>query len=119
MSDLLQSNGPTTSVRWPAPETALVELGGEHDLETLAELRATLDPLVASCMHVIVDLSDATFIDSSTLGELMRAKRLADLGCIAFHVVAGADSVAARALEITTLSTQLNVVEAVDQAVAA
>jgi len=56
----------------------LVRVGGEHDLSTVPELRRTVDEIFETGTCLVVDLSSATFIDSSILGELIRAKLQAD-----------------------------------------
>jgi anti-sigma B factor antagonist len=53
----------------------VVELVGEHDLTTVGGLRERLDAIFATGTCVVVDLSAATFIDSSILSELVRAQR--------------------------------------------
>ena len=63
-------------------DTMLVALEGQVDLHTAPELR---DQLVAAiedgAVNVVVDLSEATFIDSMTLGVLLGAvKRLRPRG---------------------------------------
>jgi anti-anti-sigma regulatory factor len=58
-----------------APAARVVELRGEHDLATLPAVREAL-------LHVrslVVDLSEATFIDSSVIGALMHAGQHARL----------------------------------------
>ncbi len=56
----------------------IVELTGEHDISTCGELRAELDRLDGVGTRVVVDLSSATYIDSSVIAELVRAARRAD-----------------------------------------
>jgi anti-sigma B factor antagonist len=52
-------------------ELAVVEITGEADLTTTHRLRAQLEELAGRTdSRVLVDLSGATFIDSSTLGAL-------------------------------------------------
>jgi len=60
------------------PDTHVVEVAGEVDLFTAPEFRARIAaPIEAGCTRVIVDLSEVTFIDSSSLGVLIDAhKRL-------------------------------------------
>jgi anti-sigma B factor antagonist len=53
----------------------IVELTGEHDLTTAAGLREQLDAIFATGTCVVIDLSAATFIDSSILSELVAAQR--------------------------------------------
>jgi len=53
-----------------------VSVAGEVDLATAPELREALGDVVSSgASGVLVDLSNATFIDSTTLGVLMGAVR--------------------------------------------
>ena len=53
--------------------TCLVHLEGEHDVSSAPHLRETLDRLYETGSYVVVDLTWATFIDSTILGELIRA----------------------------------------------
>jgi anti-sigma B factor antagonist len=59
-----------------------VAVGGEIDLATAPDLKGALgDAIDGGARRVLVDLSEATFIDSTTLGVLMGAvKRLRPLG---------------------------------------
>ncbi len=50
----------------------VVTLRGEHDVSTTPRLEAEIDALFARGTNVVVDLSEATFIDSSVAGALMR-----------------------------------------------
>jgi anti-sigma B factor antagonist len=50
-------------------------LRGEHDLSTAPDVRAHVEDAVAAGGDVIVDLSEATFIDSSILGVLVAGYR--------------------------------------------
>ena len=53
---------------------AVVAIAGEADLYTAPQLRAALVQVMdQGCRGVLVDLTRATFIDSSTLGVLMGA----------------------------------------------
>jgi anti-anti-sigma factor len=53
----------------------VVGLHGEHDLSTVADLRGELTAIFAQGATVVVDLSEATFIDSSVLSELILVQR--------------------------------------------
>lgn len=59
-------------------ETAVVALHGQVDLHTAPELRACIGASIDDgATRIVVDLSEATFIDSMTLGVLLGAvKRL-------------------------------------------
>ena len=63
-------------------ETHVIELGGEIDLYTAPEFKERMVELIdGGKKHIVVDLSDATFIDSTTLGVLVGGvKRLRPSG---------------------------------------
>lgn len=56
----------------------VVELVGEHDLTTVGDLRERLDEIFATGTRVVIDFSEATFIDSAILSEVVRAQRRVD-----------------------------------------
>ena len=62
--------------------THVIELGGEVDLSTAPEFKERLVELIeAGKKQIVVDLSKATFIDSTTLGVLVGGvKRLRPAG---------------------------------------
>jgi hypothetical protein len=55
------------------PDVSVVALCGEHNLSTVPAVRAELHAVVATSAAVIVDLSEATCIDSSVVGVLFHA----------------------------------------------
>ena len=89
---------------------AVVTISGEHDLSTAPNLRRRLDSLLDDGTATVVDLSPATFIDSSILGVILDGRRKAAEADIGFAVVHanGADAVD-RVLEVTGLRAELPV----------
>jgi anti-sigma B factor antagonist len=89
---------------------AVVTISGEHDLSTAPELRRRLDGLLEERTPTIVDLSPATFIDSSILGVILDGRKRADEAGVGFAVAHsnGADAVD-RVLEVTGLRSELPV----------
>jgi anti-sigma B factor antagonist len=89
---------------------ALLTITGEHDLSTAPELRRRLEDVLSEGTGVVVDLSRATFIDSSILGVILDAKRRAAEAKVGYAVVHtnGADPVD-RVLEVTGLRAELPV----------
>ena len=85
-------------------------ISGEHDLSTAPNLRRRLDSLLEERTATVVDLSPATFIDSSILGVILDARRRAAEANLGFAVVHsnGADAVD-RVLEVTGLRAELPV----------
>jgi anti-sigma B factor antagonist len=55
----------------------VVAARGEVDLETAAGLDQSVRTALRSCPHLVVDLTHVTFIDSSGLGVLVGARRMA------------------------------------------
>src|SRR4051794_12458276 len=56
--------------------THVVEIAGEVDLYSAPELKAhVLDAIDAGKTRIIVDLTNTTFIDSTTLGVLVGARK--------------------------------------------
>jgi anti-anti-sigma factor len=67
------------SSRWLANGTFVVAAGGEVDLYTAPELEQALaGPLAEGTSQLVVDLSEATFVDSTALHVLLRAARQLD-----------------------------------------
>ena len=54
----------------------IIDVAGELDVFTSARLRAVLfDPVLCAGPSVVVDLEDVTFIDSTSIGVLVAARR--------------------------------------------
>jgi len=51
---------------------------GEHDMSTVPAIRQALDEVFGYGTNILLDFSEATFIDSSVLGQLVEAQRRAD-----------------------------------------
>jgi anti-sigma B factor antagonist len=97
---------------------AVVTISGEHDLSTAPGLGRRLKRLTGDSSPIVVDLSGATFIDSSILGAILAARRRA--GADRFAVVnSGSAEAVRRVLEVTGLKAALPVHEVRDEAVAA
>jgi anti-sigma B factor antagonist len=97
---------------------AVLTITGEHDLSTAPGLGRRLRKLTADSSPIVIDLSQATFIDSSILGAILDARRRA--GATRFAVAnAGRAEAVRRVLEVTGLKAALPVHEGRDQAVAA
>lgn len=90
----------------------LLELAGEHDLSTAGGLREELDRALGEGCSVVVDLSSATFIDSSVVRVLVHAHRsTADREGQSVTVVAPAAGTPARVLDLMGAPNVLAVVE--------
>jgi anti-sigma B factor antagonist len=88
----------------------IVVLSGEHDLGTVPRVKEALGGAAADSKATLVDLSSATFVDSSILGALLEARRTAVDSSRAFAVVcSGEAEPVRRVLEVTGLADELPV----------
>ncbi len=79
MSDIRKPprNAPspgTVEIEHHAPGLAVVRMRGEHDISTASELAQALEQAAAQS-DVLVDLSECDFIDSTSIGLLIRTAR--------------------------------------------
>ncbi len=104
-----------------AGDVVVVVVEGEHDIYTAPTLRERLDASLDRGGGVVVDLTAATFVDSSVLGALLDARRRAHEAEQGFVVCIG-DQVepgVRRILDITGLVPVLPVVNGREEALAA
>jgi anti-anti-sigma factor len=99
---------------------AVLTISGEHDLSSAPNLRRRLDGLLEEGSSTVVDLTPATFIDSSILSVILDGRRRAAEGRIGFAVVRSNGSNAVdRVLEVTGLRSELPVHARWEEAVSA
>ncbi len=88
----------------------IVALVGEHDLGTLPLVRDAFEAAAGDDKALIIDLSPATFVDSSILGAVLDARRHAGEAELGFAVACdGAAEPVRRVLEVTGLAEELPV----------
>jgi len=104
-----------------AGDVVVIVVEGEHDIYTAPTLRERLDEALGRGGGVVVDLTAATFVDSSILGALLDARRRAQEQQRGFVVSVGSDVEPGvqRILDITGLVPVLPVVNGRDAAVEA
>ncbi len=105
-------------VTYPGESVAVVALHGDHDRATQKGLAALLRDAVARNDLVVVDLSDADFIDASFLYNLTEAERNATARGSRFVLQMGTAYIVRRALEVSGLLESLDVALSRDEAVA-
>jgi anti-sigma B factor antagonist len=100
---------------------AVVVVEGEHDVYTAPSLNEQLVALLDERVPFVIDLTKATFVDSSVLRVLLEAKRRADERGTGFAIALGEDESGPvrRVLEITGLVPVLPVHSGRDAAVVA
>jgi anti-anti-sigma factor len=109
---------PTVEVRWPRSDVADVVLWGEHDLASVSSLAGQLADALAKSVHLIVDVSEATFVDSTTIRAIVAAKQEADLSDRRFNLLVGTAAIVEMALDLSGVLPVLNTVHSVDEALA-
>jgi anti-sigma B factor antagonist len=84
---------------------AVVVVEGEHDVYTAPSISEQLDVLLEERLPFVIDLTDATFVDSSVLRVLLEARRRAEERGIGFAVALGQEESGPvrRVLDITGL----------------
>jgi anti-anti-sigma factor len=100
----------------PTPGVAVVALKGEHDLSTGPELRALLQKLIGENSKVLVDVTEAEFIDSTVLQTLMLAAGLARKADQRFILVAGTRPIVSTALRVSGVINCLECANSVEEA---
>jgi anti-anti-sigma factor len=98
---------------------SILAVEGEHDVATRQDLRVALESMFADGRSVILDLSRATFIDSTILGLLFYTRRRPKrrMG-ERFVVVAPPGGAAARLFILTGASTVFSTFPSCSEAVA-
>ena len=84
---------------------AVIALTGEHDLYTVPAISDRIAGVLEDGTALVVDLTQATFIDSSVLRVLLEARREAQERVLGFAVALGEDGFPGvrRMLEVTGL----------------
>jgi anti-sigma B factor antagonist len=100
---------------------AVVVVEGEHDVYTAPSLSEQLDSLLEERTPLVIDLTPATFVDSSVLRVLLETRRRADESGVGFAVALGQDDSGPvrRVLDITGLVPVLPVHAERESAIAA
>jgi anti-sigma B factor antagonist len=111
-------NFSLSSERLDAGGDYVVSLGGEVDLYTAPELKQELHRLVGDgATRLVIDMSDTTFVDSTTLGVLLSVvKRVRPEGGTV--VLVCPDRNVRRIFEITLLDRVFAIVDTRDEAFA-
>jgi anti-sigma B factor antagonist len=101
------------SVDTRVPGVALVALAGEHELYGALKLQEQIDALIAEGVSIVIDLTETTFLDSSIVGVLLEAQKLAAASHVDYNVVVSKSTgePVRRMFEITGLSDILPLVE--------
>lgn len=96
------------------PDVAVVALCGEHDVSTAPTVNAELAAVLAIGGNVVVDLLEATFIDSSIIGALFHAA-VPEGGIVA--IAAASDSLPRRLIDMVALAATVPTFESRESAI--
>ena len=94
-------------------DQVVVELKGEHEAYTAQKLERRLNGLLDEGFGIIVDLRQASFIDSQTAGLLLAAHRRAEEKGTEFRVLLGDETgwAVRQLLDITGLGRVLEIAD--------
>ena len=99
-------------------DTHVIAVAGEIDLFTAPEFKQRISELIdAGRSRLVVDLSETTFIDSSSLGVLIGAHRRLKLRGGELHVVCDSEAIA-KTFKITGLDGVFTLASTVEAALA-
>jgi anti-anti-sigma factor len=101
--------------------SGIVALVGEHDAYSAGRLENELALLVDHDIRVVVDLTEATFLDSQTLSVLLSARHSAETRGLGFTLVLVRDDYTQvhRILEMTGLTSSFAIFPTLKRACAA
>lgn len=102
-----------------SPRIGRISLVGEHDAYSAAHLEAEIGVLAESGLSVIVDLTEATFVDSQTLSVLLAGRHDAESSRRGFVLVLPATDYTQvhRILDMTGLQNAFVIEHDVDRAI--
>jgi anti-anti-sigma factor len=103
------------------PPAAVVALVGEHDAYSAERLESEISALLDDGQRIVVDLRDATFIDSTTLSVLLRARLRAEKSALGFALLLPERQYTQvhQILDLTGLGTAFAIFGKLDDALAA
>src|SRR3954469_5095861 len=104
---------------WRLDGVRIVALHGEHDLSNVGSLQVELDAAIGLSSAIVVDLTDAEFVDSTTLQALLQSHRAAHDRDVRFAAVVPAESFTRRLFDLVGLAAAVAIYPTRAAAVAA
>ena len=103
-----------------SPRVGILSLVGEHDAYSAGRIENELGVLLESSVAVVIDLTDATFIDSQTLSVLLGSRHAAEKRRLGFVLALPPDAHTQvhRILDMTGLGSSFAVEPSIERAVA-
>jgi len=116
MSERGSDSAPEHRVHQASEGAVVLELLGEHDLATREQTDELLAELVDKNDLVVVDVSEADYIDSSILHSIVGAHRRAEGRGGKLRVQLGSAAIVRKMFEVSELTSYLEVVPDREQA---
>jgi anti-sigma B factor antagonist len=98
-------------------DVAIVALRGDHDLTNADRFREELLAAVTDARGVVVDLTDSSFVDSTTLNVLVGARQRARSAGKTIVLRVGAREIVQRVLVVSGLDMAFPITESHEEAV--
>ena len=109
---------PVVTVEAFDEQGAVIVVDGDLDVETVPQLEAALSETIASGhLHLVVDLTAATFLDSMAMGTLLRSIHPLRDAPTAAVALAGAHGIVERSLTISGIGEMFSAFDSRDDAV--
>ena len=102
----------------PQEGTAVAVFRGEHDIADVPDVETMLDSLIQENELVVVDFSEAEFVDSSMLIVLLKLAKAARERGRAFRLQLGTAPIVEKAFELSGVSDTLDCFPTRDEALA-
>lgn len=109
---------PTIEIEWSGTDVTIVRLLGEHDLLSAPELDDQLRSLTRCGEHIVVDLSETAFIDSSIMHALIETHAATARRQQRLVLLLATEPPVRRALEISGVLDTLDHAPTLEQALA-
>lgn len=94
----------------------VVDVGGEFDVGNASALREALVHAARDHERIVLDLSNTTYLDSSTIALILSCSREAQMKRADLRIVAPVDSRARRVFAISGIESSLSLFDAIDDA---
>jgi anti-sigma B factor antagonist len=91
-----------TRLERPSDDVAVVAIEGDVDIYSAPQFKDALTCGIEACAHIVVDLTGATFLDSTALGVLVNGAKRARKGALS---VVCSDPALLRIFEIVGLQS--------------
>jgi anti-sigma B factor antagonist len=117
MADELDESPPLRCEVETKPDVTVLTVSGEIDMDTAADLTEAMTRALTHSKHLVVDLADVSFIDSTGLRSLVDIHIEASRTDREVKLAVG-NGQARRPIEISGLNQVLSVYESVESAVA-